>query len=97
MADFETPLQQARRRIILGEALIAEQKAILERLRADGHLTEGPARLLATLEQTPSLMNEHLAHELSKEQSNAQSGQPEALAMNGSVSRAGAVTPWLFE
>jgi len=76
MADFETPLQQARRRIILGESLIAEQKAILERLRADGHLTEGPARLLATLEQTPSLMNEHLAHELSKEQSNAQSGQP---------------------
>lgn len=55
MADFETPLQQAQRHIILGESLIAEQKAIVERLRAHGHPTERPARLLATLEETLAL------------------------------------------
>ncbi len=61
--DAESPLEQAQRHIALGESLIAEQRAIIARLRSDGHSTRDAERLLVTLEQTLTLMHLHLAHE----------------------------------
>lgn len=64
MADNdETPLEQAHRHIAIGEALIAKQEAIIKRLHAAGHPTTGPEQILVTLEQTLTLMYQHLAHE----------------------------------
>lgn len=62
----ESTLEVAQRHVAVGKSLIAEQKAIIERLRADGHPTEAAQRLLATLEQTLSVMYEHLAYEQSR-------------------------------
>ena len=62
-ASEESPLEQARRHVAEGEQRIAEQRAIVERLRSDGYDTRDAERLLHTLEQTLELMMEHLAHE----------------------------------
>ena len=59
----ESPLQQARRHVAEGEQRIAEQRAIVERLRSDGYDTSDAERLLHTLEQTLEVMLKHLGHE----------------------------------
>ena len=63
----ETPLEQAQRHLAMGESLVAEQRAIIERLRAEGRPTLDAVRLLATLEESPRLMHEHLAYEQSRQ------------------------------
>jgi hypothetical protein len=61
----ETPLEQAERHLAIGESLVAEQRAIIERLRSEGRPTLDAQRLLATLEESLRLMHEHLAYERS--------------------------------
>jgi hypothetical protein len=63
VTDHKTALTQAQRHVSIAESLVAEQKAIIERLRSHGQPTRDAHRLLATLEETLQLMREHLAHE----------------------------------
>lgn len=61
--DEETTLEVAQRHVANGESLIAEQKAIIDRLRVDGHATGDAEGLLETLEETLKTMREHLEYE----------------------------------
>ena len=51
MPNNKTPLQQAQRHIAIDEGLVTEQRAIIERLRDDGHVTHDAEQLLAALEK----------------------------------------------
>ena len=62
----ETLLELAQRHVTVGESLVAEQRAIIARLRSQGDSTGDAERLLATMEETLRLMRKHLAYEQSR-------------------------------
>src|SRR5262245_18066820 len=63
-AQFETTLELARRHVAIGERLVSEQQALVDRLRANGETVSHEAeRLLVNLKNTLALMHGHLAHE----------------------------------
>jgi|GraSoiStandDraft_4_1057263.scaffolds.fasta_scaffold1800719_1 hypothetical protein len=62
----ETPLEMGRRHIATNERLIAEQKEMIERLRAQGHATDEAEGMLRTLKRTLVSLHRHQALEEQK-------------------------------
>jgi hypothetical protein len=60
MADEETKLEQARRHVREAASRIAEQRARIAELERDGHDVARSRALLATMEDSFRLMQEHL-------------------------------------
>lgn len=60
MADDETKLEQARRHVREAGARLDEQRARVAELERDGHDATPSRELLATMEESFRLMQEHL-------------------------------------
>lgn len=62
MAPHEDPtFARARRRVAVCESLIANRRALIERLRAEGRSTERAEEALAMLEQTLKVLRDAVA------------------------------------
>ena len=62
--QLETTLELARRHVAIGERLVSEQQALVDRLRANGEtVTQEADRLLVNLKNTLAVMRQHLARE----------------------------------
>ncbi len=64
--DQETPLEMALRHVHTGEQLVADQIALIKRLRRDGHVTRDAESFLEALQHSLAVMREHLASEKRK-------------------------------
>ena len=63
MDTHETTLEKVRRDVREGEQRVAEQTQRIVGLSMDGHDTQTAEQFLAVLEQTLTVMREHLAEE----------------------------------